>query len=231
MPFSRALIVDAVFTGRAARHWSGRPPSSIAKQPVEGKLWLTKTGLRGDEQADLKAHGGLEKAMHHFAADRYAYWREQMPDVAAKFRPGGFGENISSTGLIEEDLCIGDIIRIGSAIVQITQGRQPCWKLSMHIGRDDMAMRFQKSGWTGWYYRVLQEGFLEAGDGIELEARPHPAYPLPVIIAARFNPTLDPAIARDLSRLAELSESWRAGFARKSDPAYVEDTAPRLAGL
>jgi MOSC domain-containing protein YiiM len=230
MPFPQDVIAEAVFTGRVAQRWPGRPPSSIGKQPVEGRLWLTKTGLRGDEQADLTAHGGLEKAVHHFAADRYAYWRDQMPDVAAKFRPGGFGENISSSGLTEDDLCIGDIIRLGGAIVQITQGRQPCWKLSLHIGREDMAMRFQKSGWTGWYYRVLQEGFVEAGDPVELEERPQPGFPLPMVFAARFDPALDPAIARALSQLPELSESWRKGFARKSDPSYVEDTAPRLAG-
>src|SRR5690606_20539649 len=123
---------------------------------------LTKTGLCGDEQADLTVHGGTDKALHHYAADHYQVWQAIFPDIAERFVPGGFGENLSTTGIDEETLCIGDVIRIGEAVVQITQGRQPCWKLSAHIGRDDMAARFQKSGRTGWYYRILQEGFIEA---------------------------------------------------------------------
>lgn len=230
MQFPKGVIIDAIFTGRATVRWQGRPASAIGKQLVEGRRWLTRTGLSGDEQADLAVHGGPEKAVHHFAADHYPFWRKQMPEVREKFHAGGFGENLSATGLVENDLCIGDVIGIGGAIVQVTQGRQPCWKLSAHIGRQDMAMRFQKSGLTGWYYRVLQEGFIEAGDVLELKERPQPAYALPMVIAARFDPSLDPEIAAELARIPELSASWRRGFGRKADPGYIEDTAARLAG-
>lgn len=230
MQFPDGVTLGAIFTGKAADRWQGRPASAIGKQPAEGKQWLTKIGIVGDEQADLSVHGGPEKAVHHFPADHYPFWREQMPDVADKFRPGGFGENLSTSGLIEDDLCIGDVIGIGGAIVQITQGRQPCWKLSAHIGRDDMAMRFQKSGWTGWYYRVLQEGSIEAGDAVEIRDRPQPEFPLPMVIAARFDRSLDPRIAADLACVPELSVSWRKGFSRKALPDYVENTAARLVG-
>nr|WP_197094569.1 MOSC domain-containing protein [Microvirga massiliensis] len=143
---------------------------------------------------------------------------------------GGFGENVSILDITEDDVCVGDVIRIGEALVQVTQGRLPCWKLSTHVGREDMAARFQKSGRTGWYYRVLREGLVRAGDPVILMERPQPGWPLSIVIAARFDPRLDPALARRLSQIAELSLSWRSGFARKSDPDYVEDTSLRLAG-
>ena len=112
----------------------------------------------------------------------------------------------------------------------MTQGRQPCWKLSAYVRREDMAALFQKSGRTGWYYRTLQKGFLQCGDSIELLERPQPDWRLPEVIAARFDARLEPALARELSEIREMSASWRSGFARKSDPSYVENTAMRLVG-
>lgn len=230
MAFPSDLTANAIFVGKPAFHWEGRPASAIKKEEASGRRWLSKTGLDGDEQADLSVHGGPEKALHHHAADHYAFWRDQIPDRAEKFKPGGFGENLSTIGLTEEIVCIGDVIQIGEAIVQISQGRQPCWKLSKHIGRDDMAARFQKSGRTGWYYRVLQEGFIQPGEPIALIERPQPRWQLAAIIAARFDPRLDPALAREISLIAELSDSWRRAFVRKSNADYVEDTNARLHG-
>ena len=91
---------------------------------------LTKTGFKTDQQADLKVHGGLEKAVHHYAADHYSAWRQEVDDEPDIFKPGGFGENISTIGMTENTLCIGDVFRMGTALVQISQGRQPCWKLN-----------------------------------------------------------------------------------------------------
>lgn len=230
MNFPVSIVIDATFTGKAARHWPGKPASAIVKHRLTGRTRVTKTGMVGDEQADPTVHGGPEKAVHHYAADHYSFWKTEIPDSASRFVAGAFGENISTTGLTEAQLCIGDILRLGSAIVQITQGRQPCWKLSAHIGRADMAARFQKSGRTGWYYRVIEEGFIEAGDPVTLLDRIHPQWPLATVIAARFNPRLEPEIASSLASLAGMSASWRRGFSRKSDPDYVEDTAARLIG-
>lgn len=230
MSFPADLVLGPIFVGKAVTRWDGRPASAIAKQKVDGRIWLTKLGLRGDEQADPTVHGGPEKALHHYAADHYPFWRERMPDSVGKFAPGGFGENVSTVGLTEEQLCIGDVLQLGEAVVQISQGRQPCWKLSAHTEREDMAAQFQKSRRTGWYYRVLQEGYVEAGAPVALAERPQPEWPLPLVIAARFDPKLDPAEAGRLAMIEELSTSWREGFRRKSVSGYVEDTAPRLAG-
>jgi MOSC domain-containing protein YiiM len=222
--------VDAVFIGKALPRWPGRPPSGIGKVRTAERLRLTLTGLVGDEQADLAVHGGPEKAMHHYAADNYAFWKKQLPQKAGCFVAGGFGENISASGLTEKDICIGDVFRIGGAVVQVTQGRQPCWKLSAHISLVDMAARFQKSGLTGWYYRVIEEGFIEEGDCIALLERPQPDWPLTTVIAARFSPALAPEMARQLAGIEQMSRSWHAAFLKKSDPSYREDTTARVLG-
>lgn len=219
-----------VFTGKARERWDGKAPSAIAKQAASGPLWLSKTGILGDEQADTAVHGGPEKALHHYAADHMGHWASQFPDNADFFKPGCFGENISSLGLTEENLCLGDILKMGGATVEICQGRQPCWKLNLHTGIAAMAPQFQRTGFTGWYYRVLEEGEVAAGGAIRLEQRQHPDWTLQRLITARFDPRLDPAIAAELAELTLLAEGWRTAFARKVDPAYTENTDRRLKG-
>ncbi|NBN76903.1 MOSC domain-containing protein [Microvirga tunisiensis] len=220
----------AVFTGKARDRWEGKAPSAIAKEAATGPLWLSATGLAGDEQADRAVHGGPEKALHHYAADHMSAWASTFPDSAEFFRPGCFGENIASLGLTETTLCLGDVLELDGATVQICQGRQPCWKLNLHTGQPAMAPSFQKTGRTGWYYRVLAEGSVAAGGRIRLIDRPHGDWPLARLIAARFDPRLDPAVAAELAGLPVLAESWRTAFARKVDPAYTENTDRRLKG-
>jgi MOSC domain-containing protein YiiM len=225
-----AVTLDAIFIGKAMPRWRDRPPSAIGKARTTGRLWLSATGLVGDEQADLAVHGGPEKAMHHYAVDNYAFWKDELPEKAMHFVAGGFGENLSSNGMTEKDICIGDVFRIGGAVVQVTQGRQPCWKLSAHVGLGDMAARFQKSGLTGWYYRVIEEGFIGEGDDIALVERPQPDWSLATVIAARFDTALDPDTARKLAEIDEMSRSWHAAFVKKCDASYREDTTARVFG-
>lgn len=222
--------IASLHTGRARDRWEGRPPSAIGKEPVSGSLFLGAEGLEGDEQADRAVHGGPEKALHHYPADHYAAWVEAWPEHAAIFVAGGFGENVSTTGLTEVDLCLGDRLRLGRALVEVCQGRQPCWKLSAHTGIGEMAACLQKSGRTGWYYRVIEPGEVAAGDPVVLAGRRHPDWPLARVIAARFDPDLDPAVAAAIAGLPELSESWRKAFQKKTRAGFVEDTAARLSG-
>lgn len=222
--------ITALYTGRPQARWEGKPPSAIGKTPVAGPLMLGFEGLEGDEQADRAVHGGPEKALHHYPADHYAAWADVWPEHAATFAAGGFGENVSTTGVTETDLCLGDRLRLGEALVEICQGRQPCWKLSAHTGIGEMAARLQKSGRTGWYYRVIEPGRVVAGDPVVLAGRRHPDWPLSRIIAARFDPRLDPATAAAIAALPELSQSWRKSFLKKTDPAFAEDTSARLSG-
>lgn len=219
-----------LYLGTPEHRWEGKAPSAIRKQRSGGPVFVTPTGFQGDLQADPAVHGGPEKALHHYPAEHYAGWSQQFGADAFAYAPGTFGENLSTTGQTEEDLCIGDVMSAGTARLQISQGRQPCWKLNMHSGNPALAANFQKTGKTGWYYRILETGTITAGDEIKLVDRPCPDWNLRAVILARFNPRLDPATAAALAGLAELAAPWRAAFAKKMDPAHLEDTSRRLPG-
>ena len=150
--------------------WKGRTVSTgIFKEPVAGALHLRKLNLDGDQQADLSVHGGPEKAVYAYPSEHYAYWRSELgrPELAW----GMFGENFTTDGLLESDTNIGDKFRIGSALVMVTQPRMPCYKLGIKFGRDDMLKLFLKSLRSGFYFSVLEEGEVAAGDEIKLIAR------------------------------------------------------------
>ena len=228
-------VITGLFVGKAKQRWKGKPPSAIGKRAVPGPLRLTTTGFAEDEQADRSAHGGPDKAVHHYASDHLDHWRRAFPDKADRFIPGCFGENIATLGLTEGNLCLGDVLQIGSATVQICQGRQPCWKLNMHIGIEAMAAAFQKSARTGWYYRVVETGAVKLGDTIALVDRRHDDWTLDRLVRCRFDPQLDARVAAELSGMEALSESWRTAFAKKRDRRLAQDAAknrasPRLAG-
>lgn len=206
----------------------GAVPSAIGKQPVAGRLSLTRLGLAGDDQADRRHHGGPDKALHHYPAQHYAAWRNELPERASLFEPGGFGENLSTLGLDEGNVCLGDIFRLGSATIQVSQGRQPCWKLNLRFGLEDMARRVQAGGRTGWYYRVLEAGEVAPGDTLTLVARPHPDWPLARLLHHWYVDRLDrPALAA-IADLEALSPSWRQLAGQRLESGRVEDWSRRL---
>lgn len=138
-------------------------PSGIVKSPVEHPVFLSRNGLEGDAQGDTGRHGGPEKAVHHYPFDHYREWQSEIGPHSLLDRPGAFGENVSTAGLTEADVAIGDIFRLGHALIQVSQGRQPCWKLNERFADARMARRVQEAGRTGWYYRVLEEGAVAPG--------------------------------------------------------------------
>ncbi len=167
------IVIRAVLTGRLAALGKHGVTSGIFKQPLDRAVKVTRTGLLGDEQGDKKHHGGPEKAVHHYAFDHYSAWRVERSILGRSLaREGAFGENISTEGLTEADVCISDIYRLGTALVQVSQARQPCWRLNERFGVADMALRVQETARTGWYYRVLEEGQVATGDSVELMDRP-----------------------------------------------------------
>ncbi len=139
--------------------------TSIFKTPVTGKVKLTTLNLAGDAQADLNVHGGPDKAVYTYPVEHYSWWQEQMPDV--DFQYGKFGENLTTEGLLESEICIGDEFRVGTAVIKVSQPRLPCYKLGVKFGRNDVIKRFMQSGYSGIYFSVVEEGELMAGDGIE----------------------------------------------------------------
>lgn len=219
--------VRSVLIGRAAP--SSRPGvlSAIAKQPVEGRVAVHKLGLLGDEQGDLRVHGGPDKAVHCYSWSHYQTWREALPDCALLHAPGAFGENLSVEGVGEEGVCLGDQLRIGTARFSVSQGRQPCWKLNDRFGQQDMAKQVQMSLRAGWYLRVEQAGDVGAGDAIELLARPHPQASVARLLRAIRDRVQDPAQLRELLALP-LTESWRRLFAGRLSSGEIEAWAPRM---
>ncbi|OKL43885.1 MOSC domain-containing protein [Pseudovibrio exalbescens] len=222
--------ITGLYVGKSEHLWQDKAPSAIRKKYQEGPLELNELGFLEDEQADLKVHGGPEKAVHHYASEHYATWASEYPEQAHLFKPGAVGENIATEGLTERNLCLGDVFTFGTARIQICQGRQPCWKLVSHTGISSLAMRFQKTGFTGWYYRVLEDGRVSVGDTMTLLVRPHEDLVLADVIAARFNPRLDPALAQKLADTPELSGNWRKAFLKKTQAGYTENTDKRLKG-
>jgi len=139
--------------------------TAIFKSPVDGRVALRRNNLEGDRQADPTVHGGTYKAVYLYPAEHYHYWAAQLPQADLPY--GAFGENLTSKGLLEESVRIGDRFRIGTAVLQVTQPRMPCYKLGIRFGRPDMVKRFWLSGFSGIYFSVVEEGELGAGDAIE----------------------------------------------------------------
>jgi MOSC domain-containing protein YiiM len=140
--------------------------TGIYKEPVKGRLWVRKLGIEGDGQADLTAHGGPDQAVYAYPVEHYAYWEEQLGRDPLPF--GQFGENLSITGIDEASARVGDTLKIGTAVLQVTQPRLPCYKLGIRMGAGKtFPKRFQKSGRVGFYLRVIKEGELAAGDRIK----------------------------------------------------------------
>lgn len=217
-------VVERLFIGELAPLGPRQVPSGIDKKPASGQVAITRTGLHGDNQGDTRHHGGPEKAVHHYPADHYAAWSVEGIDAAAP----AFGENITTLGLSETNVCIGDIFQLGSVQLQVSQGRQPCWRLNARFGQEDMAIRVQKTGRTGWYYRVLEEGCATAGDMLVLLERPQPLWPLARIIDLLYTRTLDLESLRELASLPELASSWRELAERRIASRQVEDWKRRL---
>lgn len=225
-----SCVVDEVLAGKAVAFTRPGSRSAIAKTAVVGPQRVTTLGIGGDEQGDLRVHGGPDKAIHHYPMDHYALWRSDIGLHPLLERPGAFGENISTHGLTEELVCLGDRYRLGSALVEVSQSRQPCWKLSDRFGVPDMARRVQDTGRTGWYYRVIEEGRVQQGDRIALEARPHPRWSLARLIDLLYQRAIDPGVLYEVLALP-LVPSWRVLFERRLERGAVEDWRKRLTGV
>ncbi|MEM8995802.1 MAG: MOSC domain-containing protein [Acidobacteriota bacterium] len=199
--------------------------SAIVKTPTPERLALGRTQLEGDRQADLRHHGGADKAVLAYAARHYDAW---APDYA--FPWGGFGENWTVDGHREDSVCLGDVYAVGTARVQVSQPRQPCWKLNRRWKIKGLALEAQRSGRLGWYFRVLQTGHVKVGDVFELLERPLPDWSL-----ERLNTLMhrDKKNRGDAALLAEcelLAESWRDTFRKRAAGDAPAGDAPRLAG-
>ncbi|MFO1254982.1 MAG: MOSC domain-containing protein [Sphingomonadaceae bacterium] len=202
--------VRAVNCG-AARPLRDQEDSAIAKLPQAGPVMVGPLGLAGDEQADRVNHGGPDMAVHHYPHDHYAAWRAALGDHPLLGGEGAFGENISTTGLTEDVAALGDRYRLGSALVELSQARKPCWKLSHRFAVPTLTADVVRTARCGWYYRVIEAGQVSAGDRFELLDRPFPQWTVRRVfglIVSGAEPR-DGATLAELARLEPLSAQWR----------------------
>lgn len=231
MPSANTPAHPLIFlTGKIAALPGSAHQSGIAKTPCSAPLALGPEGFGGDEQADRRVHGGIEKALHHYPRDHYPGWRDDIGANPLLDAPGAFGENLSGHGLTEENVAVGDIFRLGEALVQVSQGRQPCWKLNQRFGVKDMSRRVQGSGRTGWYYRVLQPGQVAPGDDLLLIDRLAPDWTIRRLWQVMYIDRLNMADLTEMAGLEVLAEGWRRHAARRVDSGQVEDWGKRLDG-
>jgi len=220
----------AVLTGPARPTARPGQRSAIDKTPCTGAVAVGPLGLAGDEQGDLRVHGGPDKAVHCYAWEHYADWRAALPHAAGRLaHPGAFGENFSLEGVTEAQVCLGDRWRVGSAQFEVSQGRQPCWKLNDRFGVPDMAQRVQDGGRAGWYLRVVRPGEVRAGDAVQLLQRPFPGWSVARLLALIAERNCDPAVLDEVLALP-LPPSWQRLFGRRRDHGGAEDWRARLQG-
>ena len=217
-----------VFVGKV-RDYDGSRPSAIGKIQVDGELTLGELGLEGDEQAETKIHGGPDRALCHYPREHYAHWAHELPQQADLFCAPAFGENLSTEGLTENDVCIGDIFRWGEALIQVTQPRSPCFKLNYHFAVSDMAQLMQNSGKTGWLYRVVAGGRVSGDAPLELVSRLSDVSVHEAGAIAWHMPFDDEQYHRLLSA-AGLSVSWSRTMQKRRLSGQIEDNSRRLWG-
>jgi MOSC domain-containing protein YiiM len=188
--------------------WEGkRIRTSIWKDPVEGRVRVGKLNLEGDQQSDLKVHGGVDKAIYAYPSEHYAYWRRELPGMELPW--GTFGENLTTQGLREATVRIGDRLRIGSAELLVTQPRMPCFKLGIRFGRADIVKRFLKSARTGFYLAVLAEGEIAAGDPIDWQPEREHGVTVSDIVALYTGASANQELLRRAIAAPALPQGWR----------------------
>lgn len=187
---------------------NGEPVSTgIFKEPVAQRVMMRTLNLDGDRQADLSVHGGPEKAVYVYPSEHYPFWKNELPDMDLPW--GVFGENFTTTGLLETEVNIGDKFRIGIAEVMVTQPRLPCYKLGIRFGRADIIKRFLLSERTGFYLSVLKEGEVGAGDTFELLEKNAAGIKVVEITRLYSSDKENVDLLRRLIAMEELPESWR----------------------
>jgi MOSC domain-containing protein YiiM len=204
--------VLALYAGRAGslETSKGIVPTAIAKTPVAGRARAGLDGLAGDEQIS-PGHGGPDRALCVYPREHYAHWE-------ARVEPA-FGENITSLGVLETETAIGDVWRIGSALVQVSQPRSPCFKVAARLGIPDLVMRARRAGFTGLHLRVLEPGSLGRGDAIERVSRPGHGVTVADAVHARFAPLAEPELVARVLAVPELADEWRVKTAPRAAQA------------
>ncbi|GAB3043251.1 MOSC domain-containing protein [Virgibacillus ainsalahensis] len=194
---------DQNATNRMEKPWA----SGIFKNETNEKLRVGENGFSGDEVADKKNHGGPEKAIFAYPIKHYTFWKADLELESIDM--GAFGENFAVQGMDESTVCIGDTYKIGDALIQVSQPRRPCWKPARRFQIIDFALRIQNSGRTGWYFRVLKEGYVQAGTAIELVNRPYPEWTVAASNKVMYEKKDDLHLTEELASCDLLAPNWK----------------------
>lgn len=224
----KQVEIQGVFIGKA-EDIGGGLSCAQHKQRVEHRLWLWPQGLGHDEQGDARFHGGPERALHHYPAEHYAHWRALYP--TRQWSLPCFGENLSSLGLLEDQVCIGDIFRWGDTLLQVSQPRSPCYRLNRHGELPEFPQVVQDSGRCGWFYRVLKPGFVSVENCFELVQRSYPSLSVAQALHHFYHFPMERAGLQQLQRCPALSARWREAAAQRLRSGRLEDWTARLLGL
>jgi MOSC domain-containing protein YiiM len=187
--------------------------TSIWKDPVQGRVHVSTLNLDGDQQSDLSVHGGVDKAVYLYPSEHYSYWRTQLSGVGLPW--GAFGENFTTEGILEDQVKVGDRIRIGSAEFTVTQPRMPCYKLGIRFNRRDMVKRFLESKRTGFYLAVLHEGEVEQGDEIDFIETQESGITITEIVSLYSTDSQNQELLRRATELPALPQAWRDYFRKR----------------
>jgi MOSC domain-containing protein YiiM len=194
--------------------WKGKlVRTSIFKAPVQGRVRVSQLNLEGDQQSDLSVHGGIDKAVYAYPSEHYPFWHHELPDMDLPW--GVFGENLTTEGLLEDAVHIGDRLRVGSAEFVVTQPRMPCFKLGIRFDRPDIVKRFLQSGRSGFYFAVLKEGEVTVGDSIELLKRDEHGVTVADVVNLYGRDATNQELLRRVSGVPSLPESWRDYFRKR----------------
>ncbi|VVN02314.1 Protein YiiM [Pseudomonas fluorescens] len=217
-------VIDQLFAGGIGILKPEGQSSGMFKHRLSGPVRVEFHGLAGDQHADLRVHGGPEKAVHQYPAQNYAHIAQAFAHCAAELVPGSLGENLSASCMSERTVHIGDIYRMGTCIVQVSQPRSPCWKINHRFAAERMSMFVATQRITGWYYRVLQPGSIEAGDSIELLERPSPQFSIDRFWAVQLchRPLIDDLLT--LSVTPGLAEDWRRRLSERAKWILKQDS-------
>jgi MOSC domain-containing protein YiiM len=194
--------------------WGGKAVrSSIWKNPVQGRIHVLPLNLDGDQQSDLSVHGGVDKAVYAYPSEHYSYWRTQLPDVDLPW--GAFGENFNTAGVLEDQVQVGDRLRVGSAEFMVTQPRMPCFKLGIRFDRRDMVKRFLQSKRTGFYLAVIRKGEVGSGDSIEFADRQEGGVTIADIVNLYTADSQNQELLRRATDLPALPQGWKDYFRKR----------------
>jgi MOSC domain-containing protein YiiM len=221
-------VLTGLLTGSAAPFGPSGEESAIRKRQVKGVTRVNTLGIDGDEHV-YGGHGGPDKAVLHYAFEHYTFWAGEFPQGASHFgSPGVFGENFSTIGMSERSVCIGDRYRLGDLVLEITQPRQPCWKLGYRVGIPEIPEKMQATATTGWYYRVIQPAQLQVGLEFVLMDRPLPDWTLARLIISFYKTPLDLEFLGEIESIEQLGIEWREMARRRRISGEVEDWSGRI---